>query len=254
VSDFLVNLARRSAGLAPVVRARPILDAMDGDEQAPVRAADELPITVAPMSRHLAAATPAGVPTRDTPFGGPATMRVAAPSASVPTPARVARRAATAAAAPLPSAAGASPMASDAARRGAYASAPSSVLHVSASAPSEPREAIVGEQAPRATRNEPPPQELRIESAAVPSDAPAPVAVSLEPAVSTRAAASARAEPAPERTVHVRIGAIEIHGADAAPSAPATAAPVAAERTTNAAPVSGFDDYAALRSYAPWNW
>jgi hypothetical protein len=54
--------------------------------------------------------------------------------------------------------------------------------------------------------------------------------------------------------VHVRIGAIEIYGADAGAGAqtPAAIAPVAA--ATPASPASGFDDYAALRSYAPWAW
>ena len=63
-----------------------------------------------------------------------------------------------------------------------------------------------------------------------------------------------RAEPpaANERTVHVRIGSIEIHGAESAPAAP-PASPVAAPpgRTPNG---GGFDDFARLRSYTPWQW
>ena len=89
------------------------------------------------------------------------------------------------------------------------------------------------------------------------TDAPAPVVVTIEPA--ERAVTSApvsRAEPAPERTVHVRIGAIEIHGADAASqqhsvtAAAGTSAPAALPTPSP----TGFDDYAALRSYAPWAW
>jgi len=66
----------------------------------------------------------------------------------------------------------------------------------------------------------------------------------------------ARAEPTPERTVHVRIGAIEIFGADTASQQPAVAAAPSATASAAAppSPAGGFDDFAALRSYRPWAW
>lgn len=58
--------------------------------------------------------------------------------------------------------------------------------------------------------------------------------------------------PPPEnRVVHVRIGAIEVHGA-ASPAA-ASAAPLTAP-AQRAALVNGFDSFSRLRSYAPWEW
>jgi hypothetical protein len=57
--------------------------------------------------------------------------------------------------------------------------------------------------------------------------------------------------------VHVRIGAIEIYGADADARAQTATAIAPAAVATPASPASsagGFDDYAALRSYAPWAW
>ena len=55
----------------------------------------------------------------------------------------------------------------------------------------------------------------------------------------------------PERVVHVRIGAIEIHAAAAPPAAPAAAAPPPPANVSSGE--SGFDRYARLRSYAAWD-
>ena len=52
----------------------------------------------------------------------------------------------------------------------------------------------------------------------------------------------------PERVVHVRIGAIEIHGAPAPAFAPAAPAPAPIVPSGE----SGFDRYERLRSYAAW--
>jgi len=62
------------------------------------------------------------------------------------------------------------------------------------------------------------------------------------------------AEPVqlPERTVHVRIGAIEIHGVES-PAAPPPPAPLPPS-TPPATVTAGFDEFARLRSYAPWPW
>jgi hypothetical protein len=91
------------------------------------------------------------------------------------------------------------------------------------------------------------------------SDAPAPVVVTIQPAALAAPATPAPGhESTPERTVHVRIGAIEIYGADAGGAAqtPTAIAPATALATpaSPASPAGGFDDYAALRSYAPWAW
>jgi ribonuclease E len=56
---------------------------------------------------------------------------------------------------------------------------------------------------------------------------------------------------AESRVVHVRIGSIEIHGAPPAAAPPPAAA---APPTTRSTYVGGFDGFARLRSYAPWEW
>jgi hypothetical protein len=77
--------------------------------------------------------------------------------------------------------------------------------------------------------------------------------IKMTPAVAPLAAVAA--PPAaeeiavPERIVHVRIGAIEIHGSAAPPSAPAV---VPAPPPSLPAADSGFDRYARLRSYSAW--
>jgi hypothetical protein len=80
-----------------------------------------------------------------------------------------------------------------------------------------------------------------------------PTVASVEPAPARtppRAAKdAAREEPDPERPVHVRIGAIEIHAAASEPAS--TSAPAPPPPTT---PPGGFDEFARLRSYAPWRW
>ena len=53
----------------------------------------------------------------------------------------------------------------------------------------------------------------------------------------------------PERIVHVRIGAVEIHAAPSAEMQAAPGAPVAV-----AQPSAGFDEFVRLRTYEPWQW
>jgi hypothetical protein len=65
-----------------------------------------------------------------------------------------------------------------------------------------------------------------------------------------RPAAPPASAPSEERVVQVRIGAIEIH----APPLPPAAAPPVAAAMQRPAPRAGFDDFARLRSYAPWEW
>jgi len=89
-----------------------------------------------------------------------------------------------------------------------------------------------------------------------------PVAVTIEPALRVTSVAApqrphAEAVSTSERTVHVRIGAIEIVSADSQ-SRPHQAAIAAAAAATPASAAGtsfvGFDAYTALRSYAPWTW
>ena len=56
-----------------------------------------------------------------------------------------------------------------------------------------------------------------------------------------------KAPPSEERIVQVRIGAIEIH----APAPPPAPAAIPMQRSV---PRGGFDEFARLRSYAPWEW
>ena len=87
----------------------------------------------------------------------------------------------------------------------------------------------------------------------------------LEPAPARATAATLDFRPAPatpspttapslatDRIVHVRIGAIEIHGAAATPAAPVPAPTAPAPSAALA--VVGFDAFTRLRSYAPWDW
>jgi hypothetical protein len=75
-----------------------------------------------------------------------------------------------------------------------------------------------------------------------PTVEPAPVAALPAP----------QAPPEHERRVQVRIGTIEINAADPTPArepaAPPPPAPVPAE------PPDGFERYARLRAYTPWEW
>lgn len=74
------------------------------------------------------------------------------------------------------------------------------------------------------------------------------VAVSVEPALAPNPALEgARAEPEPDRTVHVSIGAIEIHAAASDVPAPSVAVPRSPPGIS-----SGFEEFTRLRSYAPW--
>jgi len=258
MSDFLVNLARRSAGLAPVVRARsgppPIASESSSEPvAAPAlsREAPQAPIVVAlpgaapsPAVVEIARSVAPPVPLQVASAPAPVVQRTPAldPPALV-VPALPASRAVIASGAP------AAPV------RVEPALGERVVVHtVTRAAPESPA---------------PPRERARANAEAVPAptapafavpatDSPLPVPVTIQPAeVAAPAIRLPIAEPVPERTVNVRIGAIEIYGADAGAakatpsdmSIAAVAAPAA-----NAAPAGGFDDYAALRSYAPWSW
>jgi hypothetical protein len=89
------------------------------------------------------------------------------------------------------------------------------------------------------------------------SDASSPVDVTIQPAEQPIVVVpTLREERAQERTVHVHIGAIEIFGTDSPSQLQANAAPAAAAPTAAiaAATSSGFEEYAALRTYTSWAW
>jgi hypothetical protein len=283
VSDFLINLARRSAGLAPVVRPRSAPAAESPSETAEGEAARPHEIAAAPAM--IAAPTQPVV----TPIAVAPVQPVIAPIATAP--ALVVQRAPIAM--PVGSPAPPSPL-------GIPAAGASSVIPTHTAATIEPARAeqtsapappladspLLGAIEPHSeTRIEihtpaiAPPHGDRSQTAASPVPRPSrerevvreetrvverridsmtsivtePAAVMIEPApLAAAAPAAPRTEPMPERTVHVRIGAIEIHAAQptAAPLPPST--PAAVIPQTPAA--GGFDDFARLRSYAPWEW
>jgi hypothetical protein len=78
-----------------------------------------------------------------------------------------------------------------------------------------------------------------------PSPTPAPLASQVEPPAPETVLL-------PERVVHVRIGAIEIHGAPAPMAAPP--APPSQPASMPPSSDAGFDRYMRLRSYAPREW
>ena len=259
MSDYLVNLARRGAGLAGVIRARsaPVIDASDAQDATvqPVASPEVTPAPSIVMMPMAAPTVAAGVEPH-----APADARSAPPTIAL---AQVAQRSPSASVAPVVSPAAAVGRPADAIIAAPRVEAPARREDLAAIMPAAIALADVSRDAhddePRA---QPPRDELRVPAATVDrviateaADG-APVVVTIQPAEQPAVAVQApRAEPVAERTVHVRIGAIEIYAADDAARASAAVAPIAA--TPAAGPASspgGFDDFAALRSYAPWGW
>ena len=289
MSDFLLNLARRSAGLTPVVQSRmptavdgialPAAEATEPESSASIpRQAGGLRETHAPAA--IAAASPP--------------MPVAAPIVlqplSVPS-APVVQREATAAA-PVPSPA----MPSQPSTPPPAASKHGGSVQVPHPAP-EAFVAIKPAVTPRLPEPSAPPRSLlerhtesRIERETTriiePAAAPPgevvrvevhdrelhhdrePAVVELVPAAIALAAPTGSVAEPPsevpvasrptavepssivERTVQVRIGTIEIQGSNAS----GVAAPPAAAPAPVVEAAQGFDDFARLRSYAQWAW
>ncbi len=293
MSDFLLNLARRSAGLAPIVGARvgPPAPAPGRDsEPAPpaagvrtetTRAAPPRPVeTLAPRPMAEPTAAPRAIPMAAPGVAAtPAVQRMpAAPAAAEPTASAPARSVAPAAAPAVttpPAHVVIEPRAVKAAPRGSLAESPvvapvipGAEPHPIVDAPSATAAVVPAGVSvePRSEETPARPAELsRIveivreeRSVLAPSDErtlsepPLPVA-SVEPApvrMPPRASEdAARVEPEPERLVHVRIDAIEIHAAVPEPASTRAHAP-----PPSAAPAGGFDEFARLRSYAPWSW
>jgi len=84
----------------------------------------------------------------------------------------------------------------------------------------------------------------------VPVVLPTPEPVLVSPPAPSRPA-TGPTDSVPERVVHVRIGAIEIHAAPSAGEPPSSPIPAPAPA---AVPADGFDDFAGLRNYASWGW
>jgi hypothetical protein len=267
VSDYLVNLARRSAGLAPVVRARvaPVAvagsDSLDGgaiERQVVSRKGAEgaeVATRVVAPGAHASAVVNAAPTIAPVPVTR-AASHVAAPAVQR---APVAGATSAAPAAPLAARGGDAPVV---APRAGPRSTESAAIIVPATTAIASAANVALDDTPRSRemQHEPRTIETRTETIvrAESAEAVVPVVVTIEPAErAVTAAPASRAEPAPERTVHVRIGAIEIHAADAAASqqhpvtaAAGTSAPAALPTPSP----TGFDEYAALRSYAPWAW
>jgi hypothetical protein len=261
VSDFLVNLARRSAGLAPVVRARwaPAVDLDDaaGATEEPVSRAGaeraEVRVSAAAPSPHASATS------HGTPVQRPAAVVHVAPQPS----ARVAQRtpaaslAPASAATPTPARGGGTSTVAPLAPSRSVVDAPAAIVPASTAVASAAPAAPDSAPRTRARADEPRTIATRVETVVrhETSNAPAPTVVTIEPVKRAVTAVPTRAEPTPERTVHVRIGAIEIFGDAAASPQPAVAAAsTAAPTAAPTSPPSGFDDFAALRSYRPWAW
>lgn len=257
MSDFLLNLARRSAGLAPMVRARAMpargSDALDVESHPGAAGERPLPQAPAPLEipriahvasvPHAIAETGSGTPLLRAPdAASDQTVRRAIAASGTPAVARAAapRPAEQSVAAPFVTV------------RAAEAGVASSVL------PAEPppiaSPAIRGDDAWT--------EALADEPGNGAPDAPVPRIARIEPM--ELPAAPAAAAPmlsmlsTPERTIHVKIGAIEIVGDDGrSPERGTLEQPshvAEASRATGATPPAGFDDFAALRSYAPWTW
>ena len=297
MSDFLVNLARRGAGLAPVVRARlqPV-GAIDGEatpiasdlepgriDEPSLPAAPHMPAplvvsreirtaeaaaphvparVVAPLAADVTAAAPVPavqrtptasampVSTLGPPFGSPRAPIVEAvadvrPSPAPHLPASAIDVAPTLAPTPVrtpiaitvdveqPAAAPLLSVASDAPRRVAE---PATSFE---SRPASDRVAI--DTRPKFAAVE------RADTIALPAPPPVPALAS------TLATPLVRdADGPPDRVVHVRIGAIEIHGPAPAPAvAPPPSRPASPRAESSA---GAFDRFTRLRSYAPWDW
>ena len=302
MSDFLANLVRRSVGVAPVARARPVavgpVVGAGGSGQGPgrLRTPAASPALAAESTRAPAPATALDVRPTDAPDARPgATRTISEPdrtAAANTTPRLVVvdhgmavprPRPSSSPALDLPSAA-ATPLGDSGSGSNAPDPAVGTVPPTATPAGDRPLtlERILGfvETAPERGQATPtsPPIELsgdpsprnQIEpreslgqaqpplAPPVPVRAgPQPIEPRREPATASIGPATPRPSPRPAidvlegRRVDVRIGTIEILGADPAPAVHPSPAP--ASVTHEPAPPGGFDAFVRLRTYAPWN-
>jgi hypothetical protein len=284
VSDFLLNLARRSAGLAPAVQSRvePNLESVtraEGDDaeavpfpsQAPQAAAEPVdPLHAPALAVPLAAAI---VERPIALLSTPVVQREPAAAVAVTRPVPlVMPTAPVLTSQPEPLGAGAAPMlplpmatfdpqvARDEPSPPDPVHVPERVVERHFESRVEHELTRVIEQPVLKSREIVRADVVRDEHQSRPPTVEPPMglvmlAPRLEPA--SEPASPRLSPPAPrlaepsqviERTVQVRIGTIEIHGTDA--PAPAVA-PVPPPHPSSA---QGFDAFTHLRSYAPWSW
>jgi len=276
MSDYLVNLARRSVGIAPVARPRsgpgpgPAAGLARGVEQPSAAATPVRGGSIAAADPSVGQGSPRQVevePSRDEAAG---TVTVAPASPTVDGPAHVTRQAELMGR-NEPRALGVADGASAVSRVAdapAVRIAPESRVPT-VTGPSSPIRPVTAmdDQASDA-RREPGPERVRPDleprrgdvivelplpaASAAPRQTAVAQIAAIEPALAPAPLAGPRTVTVagPGREIQVRIGTLEIHaGSDApAPAAPpAAAAPAGAVASTG-----GFDDFVRLRSYAPW--
>ena len=277
MSDYLVNLARRSVGIAPMARPRsgpgpgPIAGMVRGVEQpspssTPVRGG---PLVGTDSSLRSGSLRLIGVePARDE----AERAHRAAPSGSVADgPARVIRETeptgrggsgAPRLADRAPAVAGVADapatriVPGQQASTGAGPSLPARATSPNADRPSDMS------RGPEPDRNRPAVEPRRDDVTVVlplpaSPDGPRRIdpsgTVLIEPALAPAPLGGLRAiieDGTPGREVHVRIGTIEIHAESDTP--PPTPVPPAAAPALSASPQGGFDEFVRLRTYAPW--
>lgn len=285
MSEFLANLARRAAGLAPSVDARPGAVALvadsapfegDGVHAEPTSGGEATSSRLVSDGSAPPALPVARVSTDVTApgTGSPPIAAVAVPMVQrIVLPATAAPVTTAAAALPAPAFSPVTPVARDAGPN--IVRNPQPIWGVSAL----PAVAADGSRAGIDATSLPPaaPQDVtEVSSAPVPATPELPIVERfitntnlVEPARDTARAHDTENSPSPlpavvqaatpapgtdtlpERVVHVRIGAIEIHGAVPV-AAPAPPAP----HTLASVPSSdgGFDRFARMRTYAPSEW
>lgn len=254
MSDFLLNLARRSAGLAPTVRARAMPSPGGGDAldlEAHVGATSERSLPNASASIEMPRVAQVATVSQSTAVAPSPAPLVLAPAAA---PARTARR--TAAASATAAAVSAAPRTAEPSSGAPPATAQSAAPR---EAPNVPNAASTAIASSAIRDNEPWTDALDREPRHSASDTPAPLVVRIEPADAPAVpAAAAPLVSTPERTIHVNIGAIEIIGDEgqsaARPALEPPSQPAESSRASGSTASAGFDDFAALRSYAPWTW
>ena len=297
MSDYLTNLARRSAGMASVVRARTALPAVVTDRafDATVEVRVDRALPTVPVADRAERSASAEVQLSSDVGVAPAVLLGTPIAVAAPLSVGLQRAPMLAAATPAPSVVAiATPMPATGSERtqslvargdeSTQRNAPPMPLRA-------PQQTVAAERIERSVETALTPvapivvPRIDTEAAANPERQPRPddarerepsvnprtasaqlteptnsVAVAIEPAVRTERTVpqpvvrDERAR-APERTVHVRIGAIEITGGSATLSAP-LAQQTPASAVAHAAPSlsGGFDDFASIRSYAPWSW
>jgi hypothetical protein len=265
MSDYLVNLARRTAGIAPVARPRsmpgpgPIPGTVRGGEQT----SPGSPLAHRGSATGTDISVASGNPDRSTSGSDDEARahKISLPGMTVDSsasrderrPLRIVDRGAAVDSVAHPQTATVSPQ--QPALSGTGTPSPVNPLSTMADNASDvPSDTRPARHRPTV---EPRRDELSVELplprvSAGPRRTDAPSMTPIEPVLAPAPLDRPRTviDGGPGREVHVRIGTIEIHAETDTPapmSRPAAAAP-----TTAVASPGGFDDFVRLRSYAPW--